>query len=128
LYIVSAFKGQQGYKKEASQLINAKSPDVTPKNGSVVTSDNSIPDSEGKSNSFDENSSKKADDGLRSALKKLDKEYWDEVKAKADEKVAKATAKAEAKSTECEQTKPRDAGAGMRHTNGRYKGLETKLK
>ena len=27
----------------------------------------------------------------------------------------------EAKSTECEQTKPSDAGAGMRHTNGRYK-------
>lgn len=59
LYIVSAFKGQQGYKKEASQLINAKSPDVTPKNGSVVTSDNSIPDSTAKSNSFDKNSSKK---------------------------------------------------------------------
>ena len=27
----------------------------------------------------------------------------------------------EAKSTECEQTKPSDEGAGMRHTNGQYK-------
>ena len=27
----------------------------------------------------------------------------------------------EAKSTECEQTEPSDAGEGMRHTNGRYK-------
>ena len=29
----------------------------------------------------------------------------------------------EAKSTECEQTKPSDAGEGMRHTNGRDKGI-----
>ena len=28
----------------------------------------------------------------------------------------------EAKSTECEQTEPSDAGEGMRHTNGRDKG------
>lgn len=44
LYVVSAFKGKQGYiakKKEASQLINAKSPDATPENGSAITSINS---------------------------------------------------------------------------------------
>ena len=57
----------------------------------------SIPQKSEIDNSFDENSSKKVDDGSRSALKKSDKEYRDEVKAKADEKIAKATAKAEAK-------------------------------
>ena len=38
LYIVTAFIGKKGYKKEASQLINAKSPDVTAKTGSADTS------------------------------------------------------------------------------------------
>ena len=67
LYIVSAFKGEQGYKKEASQLINAKSPDATPKNGSVVTSNISISDLAEKSNSFAKKSSKKVDDGSSSS-------------------------------------------------------------
>ncbi len=40
LYIVTAFIGKKGYKKEASQLINAKSPDATPPNGSAITSSN----------------------------------------------------------------------------------------
>ena len=43
LYIVSAFIGKKGYKKGASQLIDTLSPDVTSKNGSVVTPNNSIP-------------------------------------------------------------------------------------
>ena len=38
LYIVTAFIGKKGYKKEASQLINAKNPDATPENGSAITS------------------------------------------------------------------------------------------
>lgn len=42
LYVVSAFIGEKGYKKEASQLINAKSPDATAKSGSVVTSINRV--------------------------------------------------------------------------------------
>lgn len=43
LYIVSAFIGESGYKKEASQLINASNgPDATAKTGSVVASKNSI--------------------------------------------------------------------------------------
>lgn len=42
LYVVTAFIGKKGYKKEASQLINAKSLDVTAKTGSVVTSNNII--------------------------------------------------------------------------------------
>ena len=62
-----------------------------------ASSNNSIPDSVEKSNSFGEKSSKNVDDGTRFALKKSDKEFRDEVKAKADEKVKKARAKAEAK-------------------------------
>lgn len=38
LYIVTAFIGKSGYKKEASQLINAKSLDATAKTGSVIAS------------------------------------------------------------------------------------------
>ena len=42
LYIVTAFIGKKGYKKEASQLINAKSPDATSEIGSADTSNNII--------------------------------------------------------------------------------------
>ena len=42
LYIVTAFIGKSGYKKEASQLINAKSSDVTAKTGSANASTNSL--------------------------------------------------------------------------------------
>ncbi len=42
LYIVTAFIGKKGYKKEASQLINASSLDVTAKTGSAETSTNKI--------------------------------------------------------------------------------------
>ena len=42
LYIVTAFIGRRGYKKEASQLINAKSSDVTVKTGSANASIDSI--------------------------------------------------------------------------------------
>ena len=59
LYIVSAFKNKNQYKKEASQLTNANSPNATSKNGSVVTSKNSIPQSEQKSNSSDKKTSEK---------------------------------------------------------------------
>ncbi len=38
LFIVTAFIGKKGYKKEASQLINAKNLDVTAKTGSANTS------------------------------------------------------------------------------------------
>lgn len=46
LYIVTAFKGQPGYqgaKKEAAQLINAQGPDATPESGSVVASNENLP-------------------------------------------------------------------------------------
>lgn len=46
LYVVSAFIGPEGYKKEASQLINAKGPDATANTDSVVASKNSIPNPE----------------------------------------------------------------------------------
>lgn len=42
LYIVTAFIGKKGYKKEAPQLINATSLDVTAKTGSADASTNSI--------------------------------------------------------------------------------------
>ena len=45
LYIVTAFIGKEGYKKEASQLINAKSLDATAKTGSANASGTSIPQS-----------------------------------------------------------------------------------
>ena len=42
LYVVSAFIGPEGYKKEASQLINAQGPDATANTDSVVASKNRI--------------------------------------------------------------------------------------
>jgi hypothetical protein len=42
LYIVTAFIGTAGYKKEVSQLINAKSPDATSEFGSATTSSSII--------------------------------------------------------------------------------------
>ena len=39
LYVVTAFIGDGGYKKEAPQLINAKSPDATAETGSASTSE-----------------------------------------------------------------------------------------
>ncbi|MGN1015811.1 MAG: hypothetical protein ACI4PL_02330 [Faecousia sp.] len=47
LYVVSAFIGKSGYKKEAQQLINANGSDATAKTGSAETSNYSIrnPDS-----------------------------------------------------------------------------------
>lgn len=42
LFIVSAFIGEKGYKKETSQLINANSPDATSKDGSVVVSNPNV--------------------------------------------------------------------------------------
>ena len=40
--IVPTFIGKKGYKKEATQLINAYSPDVTAKTGSAIPSNGSI--------------------------------------------------------------------------------------
>lgn len=42
LFIVTAFIGQKGYKKEASQLINALSPDATSEFGSATTSNDTV--------------------------------------------------------------------------------------
>lgn len=51
LYVVTAFIGKPGYKKEASQLINEKNLDATSKNGSVNASKSSISQSEENVNS-----------------------------------------------------------------------------
>ena len=42
LYIVTAFIGQSGYQKGASQLINANSPNATSEIGSAITPTDSI--------------------------------------------------------------------------------------
>ena len=51
LYIVTAFIGQKGYKKEASQLINAKGPDATAQTGSVNASKDIVRNNDEKVNS-----------------------------------------------------------------------------
>ena len=53
LYVVSAFIGESGYKKEAPQLINAKGPDATANTGSASASNSSISENSKKSNIFD---------------------------------------------------------------------------
>ena len=55
LFIVSAFIGKKGYKKEASQLINAKSLDATAKTGSANASVGIIPQPSDSVKDFDEN-------------------------------------------------------------------------
>ena len=51
LFVVSAFIGNEGYKRGASQLINTiSSPDATSEIGSVVTPNKSIPQTSSKSN------------------------------------------------------------------------------
>lgn len=42
VFVVSAFIGEQGYKKEVSQLINANSPDATTEYGSATLSNSSV--------------------------------------------------------------------------------------
>ena len=61
LFIVTAFIGKSGYKKEASQIINAKNLDVTAKTESVNASNNSISQKMTFVNSFSENSVKFSD-------------------------------------------------------------------
>ena len=59
LFVVSAFIGEKGYKKGASQLIDAQGPNATSKFGSVVTPTNRIHENSEKINSFEKNSSEK---------------------------------------------------------------------
>lgn len=55
LFIVSAFIGKKGYKKEASQLINAKNLDATAKTGSANASAGIISQPSNSVNTSDEN-------------------------------------------------------------------------
>ena len=55
LFIVSAFIGKKGYKKEASQLINAKNLDATAKTGSANASAGIITQPSDSVKDFDEN-------------------------------------------------------------------------
>ena len=71
LYVVAAFIGKAGYKKEASQLINVEHLDATSKNGSASTSANSITHPDDSVNSqfsiSDENVSKDATEAPETA-------------------------------------------------------------
>ena len=55
LYIVTAFIGKSGYKKEVSQLINALSPDATSEFGSATTSSSIVSQKSDSVNPSDEN-------------------------------------------------------------------------
>ncbi len=87
-----------GIKKDTSlggvrdDYKNRKSNDAS----SDVSTDNIIPDSEEKINTFDKNSSKNVDSSGRSALKS-DSDYKSKIEAKANEKIAKAKERAEAR-------------------------------
>ena len=58
LFIVTSFIGKQGYKKEVSQFINAKSLDVTSEIEIATPSMNIIPPNDQKINTSDEKNSK----------------------------------------------------------------------
>lgn len=69
MFIVTAFIGKSGYKKETSQLINTKSPDATSENGSVVVSNSSLlQNGDDVKHSVD-------DDGTSSVKYAIDDEY-----------------------------------------------------
>lgn len=62
LFVVTAFIGEQGYKKEASQLINANSPDATTEYGSAILSNNTVPQNAQSVNNSDMQNNKKYSD------------------------------------------------------------------
>lgn len=59
LYIVTAFIGIEGYKKEAPQLTNAQSPSATSEIGSAVTSESIITQADSESQPLSEKNSQK---------------------------------------------------------------------
>lgn len=59
LYIVTAFIGIEGYKKEAPQLTNAQSPSATSEIGSAVTSESIITQADSESQPLSDKNSKK---------------------------------------------------------------------
>lgn len=68
LFIVTAFIGKSGYKKEVSQLINAKSPDATSEFGSATTSGSIISHLDGSVNSKSKKFSERDTASARAAV------------------------------------------------------------
>ena len=90
LYIVSAFIGKPGYKKETSQLTDAHNvPSVTSNDGSAIVSKNSISNFEKKSNSKSEKTSKSQTSEKKA--KSADTVYKKNTKLKVGDKVGKVT-------------------------------------
>ena len=112
LYLNSAdYQKKKAAETPLMQKTSAHTPEARVSQPSAV----SIHDSARKSNSFGKKTSKdfkngaesgkNVDDGSRSALKKGEKEYRDKVNARAEAKIAKATAKAEARADRAIETK-----------------------
>lgn len=75
LYVVTAFIGKEGYKKEAPQLINAESLDATSENGSANTSIGSISQPSDSVNSkFSISKEKSSDTAYLAAVERGDME------------------------------------------------------
>ena len=102
LYIVTAFIGKKGYKKEAPQLINAKSLDATAKTGSVDASKNTIPQNPNFVNINPKNSQKysERDPQLAEQREKINKVLESEnAKLKEDNQYLKELVKLQRKQT-----------------------------
>ena len=87
LFIVTSFIGKQGYKKEVSQFINAKSLDVTSEIEIATPSMNIIPPNDQKINTSDEKNSKPLNDEDPIGADSNEKLSQDELRATLEGKV-----------------------------------------
>ncbi len=87
LFIVTSFIGKQGYKKEVSQFINAKSLDVTSEIEIATPSMNIIPPNDQKINTSDEKNSKPLNDEDPPIADSNEKLSQDELRATLEGKV-----------------------------------------
>lgn len=79
IYIVTAYMSKNGTKKRASQLINAKSPNATSENGSVVAHTNMIPQED---ESVKQNSARPQRDSEGNKLTEAQQEYFKDSKVR----------------------------------------------
>ena len=91
LYVVTAFIGKEGYKKEAPQLINVEHLDATPDNGSANTSVNSIAQNPASVNRKNSISQKTAADG-RTKSPEVPENAFDAAVRRMNERMAKEAA------------------------------------
>lgn len=126
LYVVTAFIGKEGYKKEAPQLINAERLDATPENGSANTSIGSIAQPEEKVKrkfSISEEPTKTKPFKAAEARMEADAAARAEAKAKAAEAEAETEGKKIPDVSEFEDETPLEAAARrMRACEAEEKG------